>query len=289
MFGGTMNLTRAICLFLSLFIYQQSFAQSYTDLGKRLPSCINAQTDDFEARVKSPLSPEAKHLFTNDKLTQIIVVDPHCFRVGTEIKVFLENETYGYLGRAFISSMEILNSSKLKRKKLIYSKNSIQNFIKQNQSPQYTLLNIKVSEKVTETMVNKKYERLPTCFPTYGDWKTYRLPTENGEVVARKIQTRKKVAHITSGTFNCYKIDVPATLVIPKTKTKDLGSVIPKELHLIHYTNVTKEHAALLGESFAAVKKRLEEKKQIDGGYTTLVVFEYLEPRIEEDSSTEKL
>ena len=79
-----------------------------------------------------------------------------------------------------------------------------------------------------------------------------------------------------------------ARLAIPKDRTTgDLGSIIPTELHLVHYTHLTDKHAALVGEKLSDLKKRMAEKKEIDGGYTTIVVFNYLEPRVK-DTESEK-
>jgi hypothetical protein len=271
------HLSLLLCL-LSILIIKSAHAELITELGQRDSRCTKESADSFEVVVPEILKLETQNQASQDLLKQLIVPSPHCFRVGTEAKVLFENTEIALLGRGFISSIENLSKNDLRKKNLNFSKTSILDYIKQHPSNEYSILNIDISEKVFETTVHNKFQKLPTCFPTYGDWETYLLPDLKADDLLQKIKSGKIKAQIKNGTFNCYKIGVSAHLVDSKGHTNDFGSIVPKELYLVHYSNLNEIHAQLLGEDLISLKKRMSENKNKDGGYTNIVVFDYLPP-----------
>lgn len=271
-------------LLLSIFAFQMAYAVTYKDLGDRPSTCQKTDGDDFEVMISEAFTSKATQLFENDQLTQVIISNPDCFRVGTEVRLNLENQEVNYLGRGFIETMDVLSSSGLSKKDTLYSKTDVKRFIKKSQSKSYGVLDIKVTEKVSEACVDQQWERLPTCFSAYGDWETFRLPADGGEATAKSIAAGKTKAIMWNGVFNCYKVGTKARIIVLEDKKRqDWGSILPTQLYVVHYNNISKKHANLLGESLTSLKKRMAENKNVDGGYVTMVVFDYLKPEPKKD------
>lgn len=274
-------MSRALCLFFVLLSLTYTAQGSFklTELGERLRSCQNLEHDDFIVTVDKTLQKESQNLFFDDKLTSVLVDQPDCFRVGTEIQIHLEDDPIPYLGKAIIDEIEVLSPEELKNHKgTPYSKNGLQDYVSATRDNQYGILSIRVSEKVTDYYVNQEYERLPTCFPSYGDWESLRL-NEDDIDLAKDIKSGRVIAQINNGTFNCYKIGIRARIQVDGDYTTDHGNIIPTELYVLHYTHLTSKHAKYFDKSVTELKKEMEQNKDIDGGYTTIVVFDYEEPR----------
>lgn len=294
--------------FLFLFFIQLTSAGSLTGFGERSIACLNKDADDIEVRVAEVLAAETKQLMQENKLTTMLVPFPNCLRIGTEIKLFLDKVDVGFIGRAFLSSMDIQTVDAIKKNSQIpFSQKTLEKFFQTQNSYEYAVLQFKITEKVQETVLTAANDRLPTCFTIYGDWESVIFEYQEGAAAASDIQKGKVNAEIWNGTFNCYKIGVPAAIYVEKpnqakppepdsdstrerAEDKNYGVIVPKELHLIHYANLTEKHASLLKENLADLKKRLAEKRDLDGGFTTMVVFDYLEkaPKLLEDDSTRR-
>ena len=276
--GGTMK--KSVQYLISLLVFLTSYEASaivLKELGQRLSSCQNLEYDDFIVEMDETLKREAQNLFQDDKLTAVVVENPDCFRVGTEIKLFLKNSTIPYLGRALVKELETLNGSELiNSKNTPFTRNTLKDFVNATRETQYGILQIRVSEKVEEKVITEQYKRLNTCFPSYGDWEAMRLEATQTPLVS-EIKNGRSKAQIWNGTFNCYKIGIRARIQIQGDFT-DHGNIIPTELHLVHFTNLTNKHASLMDMSLSHLKSTLEPKKDIDGGYVTMVVYNYEEP-----------
>ncbi len=278
-------MTQLVSLCLVIFFSTTAFTSfKLTNLGERSNQCQKLDSDDYIVTVDNTLKRETQNLFDDDKLSTLILTQPECFRVGTEIKIFLENETIPYLGKALIDEIEVLTRSELlSKKQLPLSSYGIQDFVAKNQSNNYGIFKIHITEKVTDYFVDQQYERLPTCFPTYGDWESFRVSAEEKSMV-NKIKSGQTIAQIWNGTFNCYKVGIRARIQVEGESNIDHGNVIPNELHVVHLTRLSSKHARLLGTSLSDLRQQLEDKKDVDGGYITLVVFDYEKPREEEDA-----
>ena len=251
-------------------------------LGERLSSCKNLENDDYKIVYAADLQREAKNLFTDDKLTTALVVSPDCYRVGTEIDLNLASDLKPYFGKALLKEIHVLNQSELLSSKANdFSKPATREFIRNNPAKTYGVLKFKLTQKIAPYTVTDKYKRLPTCFPSYNDWEAIRLPDDK---MAKDIQSGKTKGLIWNGTFNCYKVGVYTEMILPtdnarpKTEGQEpesLGYIIPTELHVVHYTDLTNDHANLVGEHLSALKKKMEEKKDLEGGYVTLVGFDF--------------
>ena len=274
-------MTRVLCLFFMLTCFASLAQGSFklTDLGERLGSCQNLEYDDFIVTVSKSLQKETQNLFFDDKLTAVLVEQPDCYRVGTEIQIHLEDDPIPYLGKAIIDEIEVLSPEELKKhKNTPYTKSSLEDYVSNTRDNQYGILKIRVTEKVTNYYVNQEYERLPTCFPSYGDWESIRL-TENDKALVDDIKSGRVIAQISNGTFNCYKVGIRARIQVAGDYETDHGNIIPTELYVIHYSQLTSKHAKYFGQSVSELKSEMEKNKDVDGGYTTIVVFDYEKPR----------
>ena len=100
------------------------------------------------------------------------------------------------------------------------------------------------------------------------------------ETELNDIKSGKTKAQIWNGTFNCYKIGIFVEMNIQRIQREDApdpthGYIVPNELFLVHYTNLSQKHADLLGESLSGLKTRMAEKKDVDGGWVSMVAFDY--------------
>ena len=269
------SINLVISLILLTFLASTAVAKPITKLGERFSSCKNLEKDDFLITFQNPLKKEAKTLLEKDQLRTAIVKSPKCFRVGTEIQLNVEKEDIPFWGRGLIESMEQLSKDQiLKSNKTGYTKSALRSFVKNSPAKKYEIIQFKVTEKIEEAVVTEKYKRLNSCFPAYGDWESLRL---KDPATVKNIQSGKTKAIMWNGTFNCYKIGVYTEIVLQTEEPSpdDLGYIVPAELHLVHFTSLTQEHAKLLGQPLSKLKKSMEEKIEVDGGYLTMVVFDF--------------
>ena len=277
-----MALIKSITFALAVLIASQASAVTLNALGQRLSTCQNLESDNFLVEFDNNFKATAKSLYDNDRLTTAIVASPECFRVATEIKLQLSNETIPFLGRALIKDIKILTKSQLlKDKSTPYSQSSIISFIKANSVQKYGIISFKLTEKIGEAFVDTKFQRLPSCFTSYGDWESFRISEENIDIVTG-IQNGSKRALIWNGTFNCYKIGTKVPINVIKKAREEYGLIIPTQLYIVHYTNLTQKHAELLGEDLTKLKERMAKKKDLEGGYTTIIAFDYQKPVVPE-------
>lgn len=276
----------ALSLILLTFLASSAQATELAKLGERLSTCQNLEKDDSMVTYDLSLQREAKTRFENDRLNTAIIAEPDCFRVGTEIQLNLQNDTIPYLGRGLIEKLEVLSKEQLASStKTGFTKSAVNSFIKNTPAKQYGLIQFKVTEKVEEAVVTEKYKRLNTCFPANGDWEAIRLKDMDS---VKNIQDKKTKALIWNGTFNCYKVGVYTEMVLQSENPETgLGFIIPTELHVVHYTNLGQKHADLLGENLSDLKTKMAEKKDLEGGYVTMVVFDYEKTHPNEASLTE--
>ena len=263
---------------LPLLIASTAYSAKLDKLGQRAMECQNTEGDDFIIEFDKSFVREAKNHLHDDKLDMAILPSAGCLRVGTEVRLNLAGEEIFYVGKALINSIEVVKQKSLLLRKLPFTKSSIQGFLKSNREKDYAIVRFKHFEKVEETMLTEQYDRLNTCFPTYADWRSMRLK-DGQESLVTSIQKRKTKAQIWNGTFNCYKVGIRAAITIPSKKGENLGNIIPTELHLVHYTNLKRKHARILGKSLSKLKEEMAVNKEIDGGYTTMVVFDYEKER----------
>lgn len=280
-------------LILLMFFTATAQAQHLTKLGERLSTCKNLETDDYIIQYDDNLAPEAQSLFTSDKLHTALVNADNCFRIGTELKLQLAKGDSPYLGRGLLEEMKIVSKSQLASDSLNeFSKNATGSFVKSNSARDYAILRFKVTEKIEEAYTNEKYKRLPSCFPSYSDWEA--IPLDQTE--ASDIKAGKTKALIWNGTFNCYKVGIYTEISVKQENRPETsgGYIIPTELFLVHYTNLNQKHADLLGESLSKLKDKLAQKKDVDGGWVSMVAFDYQEihpkdlPPSEEDQTPEE-
>lgn len=282
-----MNAFFVLILFFSLYPFY-SKAKELTQLGERSNLCENLETDEIAITYDRSLRYEAKNLWESQQLNTAIVSQPNCYRVGTEVRLNIENETIPYLGKAFIKNIRILNARDLSQNKSTgFSKNTVSSYIEKNPSNEYGLITYKVTERIEESVLKEKYDRLKSCFPSFSDWETLPLKEDQQDLL-QQIQQRKKTAFIWNGTYNCYKVGVYTEILFPGTQPKANGYILPTELQLVHFTNLKQKHADLLGISLNQLKEDLTKDKELDGGYVTIVVFEYLntEPQSSSDSNS---
>jgi len=279
-----MGLTGFILL-LSVFIFHStsSWALTLSELGERSENCENLENDDFIFDVSPILSTEVQNLFENDKLDQLIAPYPNCFRVGSEIRLQVPDKEISYLGRAFVSSIQNMTRGQLLKKQSHYNSSTINEYLAAQPETQFSVLSIKVSEKIQQAFVNENFKRLPNCFSSFDDWQSisFTNTAENVKEI-KKIQSGQLTAMAWNGTLNCYKIGTRTKITIQGERPFDHGSLLPKELYLVHFSDLSEKHASLLGEKLDDLKTRLREKIKTDGGYISLVVFEYLPPRPEQ-------
>ncbi len=273
----------SLTLIILLFFQSQNsqlLAQKLNELGERSQKCENLKADDFIFRVSKTLAVETQNFFEKDQLTQLLAPYPNCFRVGTEVRLELEETEMSYLGRSFVSSIKVMNRNELvKSQNLIYSTQAIRDYLSSQSSEQFSLLTVNISEKIQESFVNENYKRLPNCFSSFDDWEGVTFSNEAESLTQIKdIQSGKLSALAWNGTLNCYKVGTKAEIMVQGGRPKDLGFIEPKELHLVHLSNISEKHASLLGEKLEDLKKRLTEKKEVDGGYVSIVVFGYVAP-----------
>ncbi len=294
----------ALSLISLMFFSFQAEAQHLTQLGERLSSCKNLENDDFLITYNDALNPEAKSKMQSDQLRTAIVDADNCFRVGTELKLVLENDDFPFLGRGLVEEMKIVRKDQLLTDSLNeFSHNSTRSYIAANPARRYAIIRFKVTEKIEAAYVNEKYQRLPSCFPAYSDWEA--MPVD--EKLHADIRSKKVRAQIWNGTYNCYKVGIFTEMYLKRERRDEkdakkerqqepeqesLGYIVPTELFLVHYTNLEQKHADLLGENLADLKQTMEKKKEIDGGWVTMVHFNYEAihpkdlPEDDEDSST---
>ncbi len=270
------SITFCLSLLSLMFFAQAAQAQHLTKLGERLSICKNLESDDFLIQYNDALRPEVKSLLENNKLQTAIVAADNCFRVGTELKIELLNDDLPFLGRGILEELKVVSKNQLLADPLnTFSSNSTKNFIESTPARKYALLKFKVTEKIQEAYVNEKFKRLPSCFPAFNDWE-YSPQSEDS---IKDIKAGKTTAFIWNGTSNCYKVGILTELLLEKERREDpptsYGYIVPTELFLVHYTNLNQKHADLLGERLSQLKKRMAEKKEIDGGWVTMVAFEY--------------
>ncbi len=279
-----MGMTGLILIF-SVFVFHSTFswATTLSELGERSENCENLENDDFIFDVSPLLSTEAQNLFEKDKLDQLIAPYPNCFRVGSEIRLQLPDKEISYLGRAFVSSIKIVSRKELQKENSHYSSSTINEYLGAQSESQFSVLSIKVSEKIQEAFANETYKRLPNCFSSFNDWESivFTNTPENLKEI-KDIKNGKLTALAWNGTLNCYKVGTRTKIAIEAERPFDHGSILPKELYLVHFSRLSEKHASLLGEKLEDLKKRLSEKINTDGGYISLVVFEYSPPRPQE-------
>lgn len=249
-------------------------------LGERSSNCENLKTDDFVVTIEPTLAPEALSAFERDDLVEVIVPYPNCFRVGTEIKVNITDAEAPYLGRAFISSIQIAQTSSLSKLNLKnYSSASLNDLSQKSQHAQQSVLSIQITEKMTDRTITEHYQRLPSCFASFDDWESLRFSKndENLQII-KKIQKGLLQAQIWNGALNCFKVGAKAALEISEDST-DYGYIMPTQVQLVHLSRLTQQHASWTGQSLESLKLTLDKQKSMDGGYVSIVVFNYLEPR----------
>ena len=270
------TLISSLLLISLTFSAMPAKATTLDKLGERLSKCQNLAQDDYIVRYHNAFKRQVKNQFEDNKLKTAIVPNLECFRVGTEIQLYLENDQVPYLGRALIQEIKVLNRSELKKEKnLGFSKSSVNDFLADERASSYSFLTFKVTEKIEEEIVTEKYKRLKTCFPAYGDWESLR--TTDARLV-KDIQAGRTQALIFNGTLNCYKVGVYTSIDLRserQQRPEKLGYIIPTEVRIVHYSNLDREHASLLDEKLSDLKKRLAENKDRDGGYLNMVVFDY--------------
>lgn len=276
-----MFLKQCVLILMALTLTWSLQAQTLNKLGQRINNCSNQTADQHTITISNIIKQQVKNLWEQDKLKQLVVANPSCFRVGTEVKLFLKNEEINYLGRAFITKIKLLSTKQLTYKDLTsYSPYIVKQFANKNANKSIAIFDIQITEKVAETFLHEQYQRLPTCFSSYSDWKKFKITNDKPQQVIKNITSGKRQAVIWNGTFNCYKIGVKAYL--PKDQDdKPTGAVVPKQLYLTHYTNLSDDQAKILDEDLTQLKKRMAMNKDIDGGYTTMVVFDYVKPELQ--------
>src|SRR5690606_34322424 len=121
------------------------------------------------------------------------------------------------------------------------------------------------------------YDRLQTCFVSYADWTTHPLNKDKWKEELEAIKNGSVKAEIWNSSINCYKIGIYADIVV-EDQTGKFGSIMPTALYLTHYTQLTEEQAQILGEDLSSLKERMAKNKDKYGGYTTMVVFDYMPP-----------
>lgn len=269
-----------------------STATPMTAMGERSEECNNVDADDVDVKIDAAFAGEAKNLIKTDKLSNLIIPYPNCVRVGTEIKLFLDKVDIGLVGKAFLSAMEVKSANQIMlNNPTAFSKKSLNKFFQGQPGDQFAVLTFKVAEKVEETFLNGADQKLQTCFTLYGTWEDAGFEYQEGAQMVKDIQSGTIKADIWNGIVNCYKIGTPVAISVyrPDQPTpedpanvaptravqEDYGVFVPKELHLLHYTHLTEKHASFLNEKLSDLVKRLEAKKEIDGGYVTMVVFEH--------------
>lgn len=266
--------------FSILFFSLTSTAQVFQRLGERDSSCKDLKTDSYTANVHPQLSAQSKSMFENDRLQTIYVTNPECFRTGTEIKIILDGIEIPYIGRALIRSLRILSPKEMMTFNGDYQKDSVIAFVNESKASQYGVLDIRISEKVKDSFVDGRYQRLPTCFPTYNDWETYDIDEKLKDKELPNILNGKTKAAIWNGTFNCYKVGVRTKITIYNSKdTTDYGNVIPSQLYVVHHSHLTQTHADFFATTLTELKDSLKKDLDRDGGYVTFVVFDYEAPQ----------
>lgn len=270
-----------------LLFSTHSFAKNLdlSKLGQR-PAYCKQNEDSKVLTISDEFVSESQEKFDADKLTLGLMAGDHCFRVGTEIFLQLASGEIQYLGKALITNISITTSKDLSLNKSLqdFNKSSLEKFITNNKGKSISLIHFKVMEKVTETVLENKYDRLQTCFVSYADWESYPLNKDTWESELESLKTGTKKADIWNGTNNCYKIGIKADIRAPGQKEK-LGKIVPTKVFLTHYSKVTEEQAKILGEDLKDLKNRLEKNKDTSGGYTTMVVFDYLAPETKSSSN----
>jgi hypothetical protein len=266
----------ALFLMIQLLLNAPVFAKKLEELGKRPSTCENLERDAFRLTIDRTFRHKAMSLVERDKLTSAVVANPDCFRVGTEVLVYVEGETMPFLGRALLKKINIMSPREVQNSQgLDYSKSDIKDYIDKTEAKQYGLLTFKMTQKVAEIEMNQEYDRLPTCFVSFNDWRSMRLKSEQTKLL-KDIKQGNQSAIIWNGTYNCYKVGVYTEIQFEGDPIgTDHGWIVPTELHVVHLSNLSAKHARLVGESLPELRTRLEANQQTEGGYLTLVAFEY--------------
>lgn len=255
-----------------------------TKLGARDPSC-QQKPDETMLTVPELFVGQKQQLFQEDKLNRAIVAGDFCYRVGTEINLQMEKGDIQQLGKAFISKVESFDAKELQANKSLLPDPPLhlEEYLKSNQNKKVQVVHFQIMEKLADTSMTNKYDRLQTCFVSYADWTTYPLSKEKWQEELDAIKSGATKAEIWNGTVNCYKVGIYAELLV-EGQNQDFGSIIPTAVYLTHYSQITEEQAQILGEDLKTIKDRMAQNKDKYGGYTTMVVYDYVPPK---DTKTE--
>lgn len=250
-------------------------------LGERLESCQDKEDwksltipDDFEA--------DAALKIQGEGLKQVPIKGEHCLRVGTEVDLFQSTGEFPYHGKAFITKIDYLSPGAIGQYLNLSSwdENKLKSFDNKQPSQPLSLVSIDHLIKVYPAKLETEGERLPSCFVGASDWTSWPLKQAEADEFMQNIVDGKMKASFWNGVTNCYRVGRPVQLYIEDNDDyEDLGALIPVALYLVPIDKLTQEHADKIGKSIEALKAALQEKKDRDGGYATIVVWSYQPPQ----------
>ncbi|NQZ19306.1 MAG: hypothetical protein HRT44_08635 [Bdellovibrionales bacterium] len=164
---------------------------------------------------------------------------------------------------------------------VIFSKNSLNDLSKRFPQQKMNVAELRMMTRLENTEMDQQYDRLPSCFVSSGDWRSYRLEPDDYKAQLEKFKNGTLKADIWNGTRNCFKVGVSVDIEVNGVQ-EDLGKLYPTKLFLKHYTEITEEQAQLMGEKLSDLKERLSKDTEF-GGFTTMVAYDYAPPETPEE------
>lgn len=258
--------------FLTLTLPISGATGDLEKLGTRHPTC-NSDTPDFsEISFPGSDSSELQKLLKDDKLKEAVLPGIPCLRVGASVDIRQREAAISYLGKGLVKKVEVMTEDQLLSRAVAYLPTNPALISDDKKVMHYTVVSFDMFERARPTVVTDADKSLPTCLPSNGFFTRLRLE-EGDEDLLKNIETGKISALAFNGVYNCYRIGRKTVITMPKKK--DIGSIYPEELELVHLTQLTDAHAAELNMSLEEFKDSLQPKADLAGGYVTIMKFEY--------------
>jgi len=173
----------------------------------------------------------------------------NCFRVGTEVLVFNNPTNTSLAARALITKV-IEDSDR-------------------------SYVQFDVIERFRSIQLSFPGERIPNCDARYEDWMDFYVYEDTAPETIERLATGQRSISVWNGAYNCYRVGTTAKVIIKGSPDQTFGTVTVREVRLLPYSDLTDTMLMKTGEEIQVIRARLEAKIERNGGYISMMVFDY--------------